>query len=184
MAEIKVARRYAKSLLDLGNEQGVSENLFADMQLLLATLKANRGLSSMLRNPIIHSFKKDAVLHEVFGNHMNKVTLAFFKIVTRKSREFYLEDIAKSFVSIYNESKGVRSAKVITAVALDENLRRQLRDIVTKEAGGTVEMSEQIDKNILGGFILRWDDKQVDASVQKQLSDIRKEFAKNLVIKN
>lgn len=184
MAEIKVARRYAKSLLDLGKEQGVSEILFADMQLLLSTIKANRGLSSMLRNPIIHGYKKDAVLKEVFGSRMNKITMEFMQIVTRKSREYFLEDIAKSFVNIYNESKGIRSAKVITAFELDDNLRKQLREIVTRETGGTVEMTEQIDKSILGGFILRWDDKQLDASVQKQLGDIRKEFARNIVIKN
>jgi F-type H+-transporting ATPase subunit delta len=181
MAEIKVARRYAKSLMDLGREQGVLEGLYADMNLLLETVKSSKGLANMLRNPIINTYKKDAVLSELFGSRMNKVTLAFLKIITRKSREFYLVDIARSFISMYNESKGVRTAKVITAVQLDEDLRSQLREIVSSETGGKVEMTETIDKNILGGFILRWDDKQLDASVQKQLSDLRKEFSKNIV---
>jgi len=177
MAETKVARRYAKSLLSLGAEQGVTDALYNDIQLLLSTIKASKPLAAMLKNPIIHSFKKDAVLKSLFGDHMNKLTLAFMDIITRKGREFYLEDIAISFQSLYNESKGIRSAKVISAVHLNDELRKRLKEIVIKETGGTVQMNEVIDPNIIGGFILRWDDKQIDSSVIKMLSDIRKEFA-------
>jgi F-type H+-transporting ATPase subunit delta len=52
-----------------------------------------------------------------------------------------------------------------------------------KETGGKVEMTEKVDQNILGGFILNWDDLQIDASVTKKLSDLRMEFSKNTTIK-
>ncbi|HEX5002134.1 MAG TPA: ATP synthase F1 subunit delta [Bacteroidia bacterium] len=183
MAEIKVARRYAKSLLSLGAEQGVTDALFNDIQLLLNTIKASRALAAMLKNPIIHSYKKDLVLKSLFGDRMNKVTLAFMGLITRKSREYYLEDIAIAFQNLYNASKGIHSAKVISAVQLDDQLRKRLNDIVINETGGTVQMNEVVDSNIIGGFILRWDDKQIDSSVTKKLSDLRKEFAGNVSVK-
>jgi F-type H+-transporting ATPase subunit delta len=183
MADLKVAKRYAKSLIDLGNERGVSDKIFADMQLLLSVIQQSKPFAAMLRNPIIHNYKKMAVLKEVFSGKVDNMTLAFMDIVTRKGRENSLEEIARAYISQNNEGRGIRSAKVITAVPLDDQLRKQLLDIVVKQTGGTVEMTEQVDKNIIGGYILRWGDSQIDASVTKKLSQIKREFSGNAMIK-
>ena len=71
----------------------------------------------------------------------------------------------------------------VTAVPLDENLRKKLHDIVKKSTGSSVELNEIIDKDIIGGFILRWGDRQIDASVVNSLSEMKQEFRKNLYTK-
>ncbi len=99
MAETKVARRYAKSLLDLGKERNITELLFNDMTLVAATIKANRQLSAMFKSPVINTDKKDAILKEMFGSKINEASLEFMRIITRKKREYYIEDIAKSVLN-------------------------------------------------------------------------------------
>ena len=183
MLDTKVSTRFAKSLFTHSVEKGIAEKIFSDVLLVRSVIRENKLLGSMLRNPIIHNHKKLAVLREVFTGKVDPVMLSFMELVVRKNREGFLPEIANAYINMYNESRGIRSAKVITAVALDEQLRSQLKDIVSKDTGGKVELTEQVDASILGGYILRWGDKQIDASVAKKLHEVQMEFSRTNAIK-
>ncbi len=184
MAETKVARRYAKSLLDLGKERNITELLFNDMTLVANTIKANRELSVMFKSPVINTDKKDAILKEMFGSKINEASLEFMRIITRKKREYYIEDIAKSFIDLFKVYKNIQPAYVITAVPMDETLRNEMLSIVKNETGSSIELQEIVDPSIIGGFILHWGDRQIDASVTNKLNALRKDFSNNLYLKD
>ena len=184
MAETKVARRYAKSLLDLGKEQNVTEKVFQDMSLVAETIHANRDLSVLFKSPIVSTDKKDAILNDIFGSRVSKMTLEFMRIITRKKREYYIEDIAKSFIDLYKVYKNIQPAYVITAVPLDEKSRNEMLAIVKNSTGSMIELKEIVDPSIIGGFILRWGDRQIDASVTRKLQSLRQDFSKNLYVKD
>src|SRR3954469_24490108 len=116
MSETKVAKRYAKSLIDLSNETGVLDAVANDMKLLSSVCEQNRDLASLLASPIIHGDKKLSILKTVFSEKMNKLSLSFFEIITRKGREAYLEVIAKEFTRQYKEMKGIQIAVITSAV--------------------------------------------------------------------
>lgn len=184
MAETKVARRYAKSLLDLGKERNIAALLYNDMMLVASTIKSSRQFSVMLKSPVISTDKKDAVIKEIFGSKINEASLEFMRIITRKKREYYIEDIAKSFVDLYKVYKNIQPAYVITAVPMNDQLRNEMQDIVKKETGSSIELQEIVDPAIIGGFILHWGDRQIDASVTNKLNSLRKDFSKNLYLKD
>src|SRR5204862_7622442 len=107
MIETKVAKRYAKSLIDLSSETGALDAVANDMKLLASVCDQNRDLAALLASPIINSDKKLSILKKVFGEKMNKLSLTFFEIVTKKGREAYLEAVAKEFTRQYKEMKGI-----------------------------------------------------------------------------
>jgi len=179
MIETKVAKRYAKSLIDLARETGVMDAVGADMKLFVAICEQNRDLVLLLANPIIHADKKLNVLRKVFEGKMNKVSISFFEIITRKGREPFLESIAKEFVQQYKKFKGIQTAVITSAVGLDDKLRAEVYKIIRDNVKSEVELVEKVDKNIIGGFILRMDDKQFDASIASDLGKLTKEFASN-----
>lgn len=183
MADTKLARRYAKSLLDLALERNMVEKVYGDMQLVADTCTASRELSLLLKNPIVNTDKKDNIIRALFGNKIDALTMAFFNIITRKGRESYLEDIAKSFVDLYKTNKGIRIAHVTTAVPLDAATRERIMNIVKQAKGNQVELVEKIDKDLIGGFVLRVGDEQIDTSISKELRNLRNEFDDNLYLK-
>lgn len=184
MSEIRIASRYAKSLLDLANEKGVLEEIHNDMQLFAATLKENRDLYLMLKNPIVKSDKKHAVLKAIFGAKVNTMTNSFFKIVSDKNRESNLPAIAEQFHSRYNEFKGIIRADVTTTFPLTEPMRLEFVDIVRKVSGKqVVELHEKIDKSLIGGYILKIGDRQIDESISSRLTELKSEFSHNPYIK-
>jgi F-type H+-transporting ATPase subunit delta len=183
MAEIKVAKRYAKSLFDLAQEQGVLDPVNQDMSLLVSVCDANRDLTLLLGNPIINSDKKLAVLTAVFGSKVSKLTMAFIQIITRKGREGFLAGIAREFVAQYKRSKGIATAIVTSAIGLDEKLRSEVYRIVRESLKSEVELIEKVDKNLIGGFVLRVGDKQFDASVSSELRKLTRDFSANPYIR-
>jgi F-type H+-transporting ATPase subunit delta len=179
MIETKVAKRYAKSLLDLSNEKGSLDAVANDMKLLASVCDANRELSALLASPIINSDKKLSILKKVFSGKMNQLSIAFFEIITKKGREAYLEAIAKEFNRQYKEMKGIQTAVITSAVGLDENLRSEVYNIIRKSADSEIELVEKVDKNLIGGFVLRMGDKQYDASVATELKRLTRKFSEN-----
>ncbi|MCX6291255.1 MAG: ATP synthase F1 subunit delta [Bacteroidetes bacterium] len=179
MIETKVAKRYAKSLIDLSRETGHIDAVGADMKLFVAVCEQNRDLTLLLSNPIIHAGKKLSILTKVFEGKMNKLSISFFDIITRKGREAYLEEIAKEFVNQYKRFKGIQTAVITSAVGLDDALRSKVYSIIKTNLDSEVELIEKVDKNLIGGFVLRMEDKQYDASIASDLRKLTKEFAAN-----
>jgi F-type H+-transporting ATPase subunit delta len=179
MAETKVAGRYAKALIELAIERGVLEEVKNDMELLVHTCDANRDLSAMLKNPVIHGYKKLAILKQLFEKRMNKLSIAYIDIITRKSREPELEGIARQFMNLFKVNKGIQVAVITSVNGLDAKLRAEVLAILKNETKSEVELIEKVNKNLIGGFILRVGDKQFDASIAKSLRAITKEFKTN-----
>nr|WP_294901041.1 ATP synthase F1 subunit delta [uncultured Pedobacter sp.] len=181
MSEIKVASRYAKSLLDLALENKALEETRGDMSLFVNTLRANSELQAVVKNPIIPLSKKNAILKAVFGDKINKVTAAFLKIVVDKGRAEIIYGVAKEFLREYNEYKNIVTAKVISAVELTEAAKAEIINKVKAVTGGEVNLNTSIDATLIGGFILTVGDKQFDASISSSLAKLKKDFSQKVI---
>ena len=169
MSEYRIASRYAKSLLDLADEKGVLEDVNKDMLMFSGLASENRDLVLMLKSPVVSHDKKLAVLNKVFDGKVNELTLAIFQILTKKHREAYLPAIATEFHHQYNVRKGIEEATVTTTFKLDAKRRKEFEGIVAKISGKKVELTEKIDEKIIGGFVLKIGDRQIDDSMHSVL---------------
>ncbi|SHI33611.1 F-type H+-transporting ATPase subunit delta [Hymenobacter daecheongensis DSM 21074] len=180
MSEQRVASRYAKSLLDLAQERGTLEQVKADMDLFRTTLEQSRDLRLLLRNPIVKHDKKLAILRAIFGGKVSEVTEKFFVIVTQHNRESALEWVATEFQSQYDVRRGMQVAQVTTATPLAPALREELNKVVRRQSGlESVTLEETVDESLIGGFILRVGDRQLDESVRNSLRKLRNTFKEN-----
>jgi len=182
MQNPRLASRYAKSLLDISQEQQVLEAVKADMELLQQICAGNRDLVLMLKSPVIKADKKLAVLQAVLHGKVQKVTEAFIGLLINKGRETYLPEIAAAFAQQYRTLKNIQQVQLTTAVAIDESLKDRIREKVAAGIDGQIELHTQVDTGLIGGFTLEVGDKLFDASVRRDLMDIKKQFTKNLYV--
>jgi F-type H+-transporting ATPase subunit delta len=153
--------------------------VYADMQFVQSVYHGSKDFVNFLNSPIIHLDKKQAVIKAVFGNSISDISLGFFKILTDKRREMYLGDIAKAFIEQYKEHKHITTAIVTSAAGIDAGAREKILNLVKAQVKGEVELVEKVDKDLIGGFVLRIGDKQVDASISRKLNELRKSFSEN-----
>lgn len=168
-----VASRYAKSLIDLAKEKNVLEVVFEDMKLFKDTADKNRGLMLALKSPVVRHEKKLNILKALFQDRVDPVSYSIFTIITKKNRESILDAIADEFIKLYNDYQGILKATVITTTPLTDELRKQFTNIVATATGKTVELEEKINVNLIGGYILRVNDRQIDASLRSRLNELK-----------
>jgi F-type H+-transporting ATPase subunit delta len=184
MADSRVASRYVKSLLSLAVEQKALDQVHADMLMFDQACRTNRQFANMLRNPIIKHEKKRDILEALFKGKVNHLTLAVIDILTKKNRESLLPSIAQEFHNAYNDYKGIERATVTTTIAIDGKLKTEIEGMVKKlSTRKQVELVEKIDKDLIGGFILNVDDRQIDASIKSKLKSLKIKFSENQYIK-
>jgi F-type H+-transporting ATPase subunit delta len=180
MADQRVAARYAKSLLDLGQEQGTLEQVKQDMDLLGQVVGDSRELRLLLRNPIVKHDKKLAILTALFKGKVSDMTMKFFTILTSKNREDALEHVASEFQLQYNILRGIQTAEVTSATPLTAISRLEMKKLVTQQTGLTeVILTEKVDPELIGGFVLRVGDQQIDDSVRTSLRKLRTSLQEN-----
>lgn len=178
MSVTRIASRYAKSLFDVATEKGQVEQVKASVDLLLSATK-HEGLAAMLKSPVLSDEKKSAVFKAIFEGKMDAISFTFFDLVLRKNREAFLVDIAKEFVETYRQSNGIVSAKLVTAVAMNQTSIDSLLAELQKSGilGGKVALETSVDESLIGGFVLKLSDKIYDASVLNKLESLKRKFS-------
>jgi len=184
MQQSRVTIRYAKALLYLAIEQNSLEQTYSDILLLESTCFKSKELTLLLKSPIVKTDKKQAILNKIFSEKLNKLSLAFINIIVNKKREGQLYLIAKRFVNLYKAHNKIETATVTTAVEIDENLRHEVLRFIKTHGEKKIDLTEKIDKNIIGGAIIRMGDKQLDVSVSKVIHELKQTFNKNPYIKD
>ncbi len=175
----RVATRYSKSLLELAVEQNVDDRVYEEMNDIYNTVSNSSDLASLLRNPVISSSDKIKVWSAIFPNH-SSATKRFVELVTDRKREKDLTDMALSYIQRYNDLKGVARATVRSAFELSEDvmsrIQKYLQGALQKD---TIQLENIIDKSVIGGMIIRYEDRLLDLSVSKELKEIRKHLIYN-----
>ena len=183
MKETKIANRYAKALFDLALEQNLIDKVKADMDQVITVCQQNKDFRLMLKSPIIFTDKKEAILKEVFEKSLEQISFFFLMIITRKKREAIIDSIAQQYVEIYKDYKNITDAQLSTAVEIDKAIKDKLIDLLKEQTKGEIELETSVDEDLIGGFVLDYDNKKYDASIRKQIKKLQRDFDQNLYIR-
>lgn len=176
MKNTRVARRYAMALMAGAEQQRNIEGVARDMELVGKILNESRDLRLFIASPIISPLKKRAVFDALFGSRIGKETLTFIHLLTSKSREPVLQEIAEQFKLLHDEKLGIVTVEVRTSVEFNYGQEKDLRAELERMTGKKVRLQFLIDNAIKGGVVIRIGDTVLDASVRRQLERIRERF--------
>lgn len=184
MSVYTLSSRYAKSLLDLAVEKNQLEEINRDIRYFFSVTKNVSEFILLLKNPIIHTDKKLKIAEQLFKNKFNPITFAFIELVIKKRREAFLPQIVIAFIDQYNKVKNITAVMLTTAVEADEAVKEQVKKLIKEKANiSEIELQTKVDENIIGGFILQYEDKMYDASIHRQLEILDDSFLENVYLK-
>jgi F-type H+-transporting ATPase subunit delta len=178
MNEGKIAGRYAKALFMSAKEHQVLDDVRKDMEMILAAVSEIVEIKSLIESPVVERRKKSGILAGLFEGKICDLSLDFIKLVTGNNREEYLAAICRIYIDLYKEEKGIKIASVSTATPLKKEIRQELVSMITKAFKAEIELQEEVNRDLIGGFVLRVEDRQLDSSVKGKLNRIRKELQK------
>jgi len=178
MLTSKVAKRYAQGLLDFTQESGNTESVFGEMKDIVKIMSQSKELNTFFSTPIIDARKKEAIALEIFKD-FSPVSKNIIRLTIKQGRESQLKDIAQEFINKVEDIKGTQRISLVTATKLSEqNIQKIIADSKMVNVSN-YDLETIIKPDILGGYILRVGDQQIDASVKTKLNNIKKEFQLN-----
>lgn len=178
MSSTKIAARYAKPLLELAEEKKQLDKVHTDVSNISAICNENRDFVLMLKSPLISHIKKAEILSKIFKGKVQGLTNDFLQIIAKKNRESLIPEISEQFLKYYNEVKGFQEALVTTPIKLDEKSKKAFEKLVADITGKKPILQEKINKELIGGYVVKLGDRQIDDSVSGKLKDLELKFQK------
>jgi F-type H+-transporting ATPase subunit delta len=175
MNDSKISVRYSRALFQSALEKKIIDKVNQDM-IFISEICRFPETKEFLQSPIIPPSKKSSIFNKMLEGNVEVITLSLVDLVVKNGRENYLPAIARVFISETLKYKGITESVLTTAIKIDSKVRNQITDLISEVFSTKVELEEKIDTDIIGGFILRIDDKYIDASIRNRLRKIRKEL--------
>ncbi len=185
MQNPRLAGRYAKSLLDLALESGKLDSMYSDMQSLQTICNENPEFITVIKSPVVKADSKANIIKAILEGKVDNMTFLFLELIIRKGREFHLPEIISSFIALYKVHNHINEVVITTAEPLDENVQAMLQTKIQAQfTNATIELKSLIDPTLVGGFVLEANNKLFDASILRDLKDIKKQFMTNEFVPN
>jgi F-type H+-transporting ATPase subunit delta len=175
----RVASRYAKALVGLAAERKELDAVKQDAELLLSALKESRELRVLFASPVVKADIKENVVKEAFGSSVQEITLKFISLVIQHRREHSIKEILERYIALYLVEKDVITASITTPIAMDDSLRTEFKNMIQGISKKEVEVEENVNPDIIGGYVLRVGDHELDASLAGKLKRLQTEFKDN-----
>lgn len=176
MNQSKISVRYAKALLNFAIDKNICDRVREDMYLVYEICRQNKNFIDMLESPVIRTSDKRKVFVETFSTSFHKVSIDFLNLILTNNREVYIETIARNFLDQYREYKGIKNALFRSVVPLDKETSKRIKKLLEGKYKCKIILEEKVEKDLIGGFTLRVEDQQIDASIVTQLEKIKKEL--------
>lgn len=175
MDQSRIAVRYAKALFETALEKKVVEELKKDID-FVAQVCADETMLQLIESPVCKPSEKVKAFDAIFGKKVNALTLNFLQMVIGNKRERFIPAMCRNFASRYYNYANIKQAHIVTAQALDSKMVEKIKKAIAGICKADVEISTSEDASLIGGFVLRIDDQQLDASVSTKLRTIKQEF--------
>lgn len=180
MNESKISVRYSRALFQSALERKILDKVSSDMTLIGELCKIPE-VAEVLNSPIIIPTKKSRILHALFGSDVDPIVSSMIGLVVKNGRESFLPAIARVFVHETMKYNGITESILTTAVETDPGIRKQVSVLIEDLFKTKVDLRENVDPDIIGGFILKIDDNYIDASIRSKLNKIRKELRSKVI---
>ncbi len=170
----KLVNRYALSLLEIAMEKNVQQEVNDNAVSFTEVYCKSDEFILLLKNPVIPGTNKFAIINNLLSKGYNELTMAFIRSVINHNRDILLPEIFREYILLFKKTLGIIKADIVTAAPVEDDFISKISDRVRSLSGFPgVEIQNIVDENIIGGFILKFEDKVIDASVANKLKKIK-----------
>ncbi len=176
MDQSKINIRYAKAFFNLAKEKGLTIELRQDAQLIANVCETSSDFILLLESPVVKTSNKVRAIKSVFEGKVNPLMINFLALITENNREKYIPGIFRNLEDLYRQEEGIKSVVLTSAKPMDEAMVSQISKFLERELNAKVELTQKVNEDLIGGYVVRFDDKQYDASIATQIRKIKEQL--------
>ena len=170
MIKSQVGRRYSKAIFDIAEEKNQVKEIYELLNSAMVLYRTDKEFKNFIRNPLISNEEKKLVLNEIFGKD-NSDNLNILLYILDKGRMNCIKYIVAEYLKIYYRKNRILDVRATFTKELTDEQKKKLIDKLSQKTGKEINLEIKIDKNILGGGVIRIGDKIIDGSIRRELDN-------------
>ncbi len=168
--------RYANSLFELAKEAKKCDEIYNQLNILCNIFEKNSDIKHFFANFSISKKEKFKLIEQDFGTDFNIYIINFFKLLIDKYRIQFLPKIFSEFKILYNNYKNIKQVTVISAIKLSVENKNKIVNALKAKLNTAIDLVEVIEPTLIGGLIIKYDDKMLDASLKGKFKNLKKKL--------
>ena len=170
MIKSQVGRRYSKAIFEIAEEKNQVKEIYEMLNSAMVLYRTDKEFKNFILNPLIDNEQKKSVLNKIFGKD-NSENLNILLYILDKGRMNCIKYIVAEYLKIYYRKNRILDVKATFTKELTDEQKKKLINKLSQKTGKEINLEIKIDKNILGGGIIRIGDKIIDGSIRRELDN-------------
>lgn len=172
-----IASRYATALYEFADGNSQNGLVYSQVRALIDVFTGNRNLFIAFQSPVTTLQIKLEAVREMLSQPLCESMEKFIILVVNHNREKFFLFMLHSYVKIYKERQNIVDVTITTASPIDSDLARKIASAAGEDIKGKeVEVLQKVNPNIIGGFIVRVNNKLINASIGRQISLLKQKY--------
>jgi F-type H+-transporting ATPase subunit delta len=169
----RVAIRYARALFEVALENKQLELVETDLGSLKESYEKSQEFSALVDSPVISTEAKQQAFSVSFKKRLQDITFRFVTLLISKNREMLLMQIVEEFGDLLDQHRGIVRGDIYSVTSLSEEQIKNLVAQLNRMTGKNVLITRHLDESLLGGIVIKLQDKVFDASLRNKLEKLR-----------
>ena len=166
------AIRYAKAYFAHCQKTNNLMEIVNESEKIIEIISNNSNLYNTLKNKTVPNQKKKSILLKTCIN-VSENLKNLIEILVRKNRLYLFDEILNQFIELFKISSGIETCYLLSAERIPNKIEENLKSIIKKITKNKIKIVNIIDKNLIGGFIIKIGDIQFDNSVNTSLNKLK-----------
>lgn len=168
-----ISKEYAAALFDLACESGSEAGIGEGLAFAAAVLNSDPQILDFLAAPNIPKAERVGVIESALKAHVPEYVMSFAQLLCEHGHIREIAGCASDYEELLNAARGLSTARVVSAVELTEDEKRQLRERLSAKTGREIRLECSVDETLLGGLVVTLDGKVIDGSLKHRLNEVR-----------
>ena len=173
MSEIKTqSRPYAEAVFETAKADDTLDAWSEDFSLIELALE-DQKMFQLVETPSISQSEKTSIFCDVFRDEVQDKFVNFLAVAGSANRLRLLTDISKNFKELVAKEKNLKNIRVASSYRIDKEQLKQIEAALKKRMKAEVNIVTEIDKSLIGGLKISYDDQVIDLSIKNKLEKLK-----------
>ena len=177
MIENKIGNRYAKAIYEVAEKRGRVKEIYEVLNNVMIFYRKDPEFKTFITHPLIKISEKIEFIDRLFLNNgisSSKEDIEIINYILKKDRIDYIRNIVAEYLKIYYLKNRILKVVGVFSNELTDDQKKKLEANIKKKTGNEIELEIKVDSSIIGGGIIKIDDKVMDGSIKKDLETMKK----------
>lgn len=172
-----VSKTYGEALYEIAVEEGKTDIFLEETETMMRLLAENPDFNKLMNHPKVSKENKEEVIQNVFKGNISEELTGFLLLLIRKERYGELEAVFRYFIDKVKAQKGIGIAYVTSAMEITGSQKARIEErLLVTTRYKQMEMHYKVDRELIGGMVIRIGDRVVDSSIRTKLENLARKL--------